>query len=443
MNDIQKYEQIDSTKLIREEYFESLLIEATDKEVMSLDEVRGIQLGLLTLLSEKIERYTSKESSSVRIENAQNILTSINYTVSMALKATGDVDSAVYMLKTEAIEGIYSKGTEVIKDYFEKAKFLSDKLRADDFTINNYAYYDTVHKGIPMFFSFYDWKFAANDTTGSIDYPLSFDNMDISGVEYIYEYLYHLSLENKCCSRFAPSDIELLMKRHSRHYKEDLINLYELVLSNLLGRSLLGYSMKELDITGADREMLKMQLEGLNSEEIDAKLYSAFEEIMYDMNITESSDKEYLKKVLPDLVFRIKQNLSMQKLQKVFIPLHITEVADNVIIEDRFVDGAQMEDEKLRELIAEISGCRKLSDKLLMVKTYVKSIADLKEVLDVCFFADEFTEVFKLLDTRELGVIKHLLEEEQRQNFLTDNCDNEDSWKNEFIKYIKKHKNFA
>jgi len=437
MHDIQRYAQIDSKKLVRGEYFESLLSEASENNVLSSDEIKNIQLGLLTLLSKQIDRYTSKESSSVRIENAQSILQSISYTIGMALKAAGDADNAIYLLKTGNIEDIYSKGVEVIKSYLEKTKLLSDQLRADDFTVNNYAYYDTVHKGIPVFFSCYDWRFSANDSAGSIDYPLSFDKMDISGVEYIYEYLYHLSLENKICSKFPLSDIECLMKNHSKHYNEDLINVYELVLSNLLGRSLLGYSPEELAITDADRNTLEIQLGQLNSNEIDAKLYSAFDNVMSDMNINDDSDKDYLKKILPDIVFRIKHNLSMKKLEKVFISLYSDEDIVEEINADGFVDGDQMEDEKLRQLIDEISACRHLSEKISMVKLHVKSLSDLMEVLGACFFEGEFIEVFKLLDINELGVIKRLLEEEKMQNYITDNCNDEDSWKEAFLEYTK------
>jgi hypothetical protein len=437
MHDIQKYGQIDSTVLIRQEYFESLLIEASDKGVIDQDRMTDIQLGLLTLLSRNVDRYTSKESSSVRVEDAESILKSINYTISMALKAAGDAEKAVYMINTEDIQTIYSKGIEVINKYFENAKLISDKLRSDDFSINNYAYRDTVHKGIPMFFSFYDRVLAASESAGSIDYPLSFDNMDISGVEYIYEYLYHLSLENSICRRFSPSEIESLMKCHSKHYKEDLINVYELVLSNLIGRSLLGYGIEELDIDNTDIVTLEKQLEKMISAEIDEKLYLAFEQIMCDMNITDDYDRDYLKKALPDLAFRIKHNLSVHKLQKIFISISGHQDTGVGMVEDSFVDGVQMEDEELRNLIDEISDCKNLKNKVSIVRDNVKSIADLVEILEVCFFEGEYIEVFKLLDTRELIVIKHMIEEEKKQNFLIDSLNYEDSWKGSFMQYIQ------
>jgi hypothetical protein len=227
------------------------------------------------------------------------------------------------------------------------------------------------------------------------------------------------------------------MKCHSKHYKEDLINVYELVLSNLIGRSLLGYGIEELDIDNTDIVTLEKQLEKMISAEIDEKLYLAFEQIMCDMNITDDYDRDYLKKALPDLAFRIKHNLSVHKLQKIFISISGHQDTGVGMVEDSFVDGVQMEDEELRNLIDEISDCKNLKNKVSIVRDNVKSIADLVEILEVCFFEGEYIEVFKLLDTRELIVIKHMIEEEKKQNFLIDSLNYEDSWKGSFMQYIQ------
>lgn len=73
----------------------------------------------------------------------------------------------------------------------------------------------------------------------------------------------------------------------------------------------------------------------------------------------------------------------------------------------RFIDGAQMKDENLRELIHEMKECRYTSDKLSMLQESIKSLADLKEVLSECFWTEEYKEVFSLPSPPEKEILLH------------------------------------
>ena len=65
-----------------------------------------------------------------------------------------------------------------------------------------------------------------------------------------------------------------------------------------------------------------------------------------------------------------------------------------------------MEDERLRELIEEIKDCRYLSDKIAILREQVHSLYDLVELLDTCFYDEEYDEVFQLLSKAELSVLQ-------------------------------------
>ena len=60
-----------------------------------------------------------------------------------------------------------------------------------------------------------------------------------------------------------------------------------------------------------------------------------------------------------------------------------------------------MDNEKLRDLINEIKSCRFVSDKVAMVKQEVKSIGDLVEVLNICFWEEEAVALFKAFSKEE------------------------------------------
>lgn len=400
MNEIRKYQYMHPA---RGEYLQSLLQGAAKAGVIGVSQVKNIQVGLLSLLSKQIEKFTFGESSSVKAEDAQNLLQSICYSIGMALKEKGDVSNAVELLEKENVEVLFNKGNELIKFYIEDAKRLWTKVKSESLQISNQAYSDTIFIGIKEFFDSYDWRFSAHDSNGSIDYPLSYDEMDLTGVEYIHEYLRHLDMENVFCARFDGESIDCLMRGYSKYFKEDLINVYEMVLTNLLGRSMLDYPLNVLDISESDRELLSKQLLEQEENDLEEKLEQAFYKIINFIGISNPDTAEYLKKALCNISVRIKQNTSLEKLGKIFITL--LKEDDGKIISE-YVDGNQMGDEELRLLIEEIKDCRYLSDKIAMVSKSVKSLSDLFEILNECFFEGEYDKVFKLLDKYEIAELK-------------------------------------
>jgi hypothetical protein len=425
MNEVQKYQNIHP---IRGEYFQSLLKEAAEAGILETARIRNIQVELLNLLSKQINRFTFGDSSSVKAEDAQNLLQSICFTIGSILKEKGDTDQALELLETEGLEVLFNKGNELIKSYFSKAKELWNKIKSESLQISNLAYNDTIFTGIKEFFDSYDCRFGAHETNGSIDYPLSNDEMDLTGIEYIYEYLYHLDMENAFCRRFAPESIEYLMRGCSKHYREDLLNVYEPVLTNLLGRSILNYDLCELYIDEGDRALLEARFSGLTDKELEEVLKNAFFSVMSYFEISDCNALDYLKKAVYDISRRISNSMALNRLDRIFVTLK----KENEKPAYEFVDGKQMEDEGLRKLIDEIRACRHLSDKIAMVSRSVKSLSDLTEVLKECFFDTEYEKVFLLLDKADISQLKRFIEQNQ------DDTEPEYDWQKALLRFIEK-----
>ncbi len=67
--------------------------------------------------------------------------------------------------------------------------------------------------------------------------------------------------------------------------------------------------------------------------------------------------------------------------------------------------GPQMSDERLRELIAELSDCAGLAQKLALLKDSVAHPNDFVEALDACFWEDELDSALCLLQNAELAYL--------------------------------------
>ena len=426
MDAIQTYQNIQT---VRSEYFQSLLQGAAKEGMISSEQAKKIQVGLLGLLSRQIEKYTLGESSSVTEESAESLLKSICFSISVALKCQGNVVIASELLEHKSVEELFEKGNELIRYYLEDAKRLWIKIKKEGPKISNLAYNDTVFIGLKDFFDWYDYRFSAHEIKGNLDYPLSYDEMDLAGIEYIHEYVTHLHMENNFCSPYDAHSIECLMKGYSKNFKEDLLNVFELVLTNLLGRSMLGYKLDRLDISEEDREWLLIQLKKVDGTGLVQKMERAFYEVLSLMKVESQAAIEYFKITLKNIISRVKHNINLGKLDKVFITLY-EEEDENLI--SGYIDGNKMEDEALRVLIDEMKDCRFLDDKIAMVSQSIKSLDDLTEVLNECFFEGEYESVFKLLDKRELQELKKRIIENKNDSYSFY------VWQKEFKLFYKK-----
>ena len=142
-------------------------------------------------------------SSSVKVETAANIWESVFYTIGFYLKSFSDLNLALKIIKENSLLQLYKRGRKLVEIQFYKAKQLFTTIQGNCPVINNYAYNATIEKGIPLFFATYDLNFAAHETPGSIDYPVSNDQMELVGIEYISGYLKKLFWENRFCQKFS------------------------------------------------------------------------------------------------------------------------------------------------------------------------------------------------------------------------------------------------
>ncbi len=92
------------------------------------------------------------------------------------------------------------------------------------------------------------------------------------GIEYVYNYLYDLSLENEFCNKFDIGEINKLLKSYDKKCELLLINIFELVLINSLGLIICNKDLNSLNINNLDREIIKNKLEKLTIEELKAEL---------------------------------------------------------------------------------------------------------------------------------------------------------------------------
>lgn len=389
-----------------------------------------IENNLWTLLSNRTERYTMGDSTSVPIETAQELLKSICFSIGIYLKSA---NTNINILKNENFESLLKSSWPKIEMKIHVGKGLLNKLNENTLPVENISFNDTIN-GLSVFFKQYDYRFFAHEIPGDIDYQLCHAvPVELLGIEYINEYLHRLLIENKFIRKFNANNIKLLLESYCPDYKGLLINVYEPVVSNALGLELINCDVLSLDITDTDRNHLLKLFKIWSKDEATAKLEQAADKLCLGLQITDSTEIQYLKSTSVNLYSRIESVLDTNCLDNIFLPLYNMEQPAKPDAE--FVDGVMMNDHELQVFIDEINNCRYLSDKISMFKQQVHSLQDCVEVLSICFWVDECLELFKSLDRAELELLLNYVQ--QKQDESPDWC-SETGWEQQLIKHLEK-----
>ena len=278
-------------------------------------------------------------------------------------------------------------------------------IQNNSLKVNNYAYQDTI-TGISEFFHDYNIEFEAHEIPCSIDYPLLDTITDLLGVEYIHEYLCSFTIENDFLKKFSDYNINRLLQGFDKEAEHMLVNLFELVLTNVLGCELLELDFMQLNIPAVDLTWLQKHLTQLNKEEIQSKLNSAMDQIGEKLKL-EPEIRAYAKTAIPRIGIRLSNNLETDTLDRIFITF-----TDRIQKEDYLEAGIIMEDSKLRELMEELKDINSVRRKITRIHDTIHSVDDFIELLEECFYGNEYIEVFGLLNETERTLLKNRILEE-------------------------------
>jgi hypothetical protein len=221
---------------------------------LSPEETVEIQAKIMRLLSKEILYYTGGKSSSVTVETAQKLLESALYSITLYLDSQSEPYTAI---KTESLEDIRQKGLELVKLKVEEAKQLLKEVRETRTPTDLIAYNGTIDVALEGFFQLYDPRFEAQSTAAVIDYPLSKDDMSVTGILYIISYLTQLKKENEFCAKYSKNHIRALLfahgAKHHLDYREMLVNIPEIILEYEKSRKKTGGKRPPVSVTYSEK----------------------------------------------------------------------------------------------------------------------------------------------------------------------------------------------
>lgn len=426
-NSIEKYDYFAGENLDEESFLKEILGICYQKKLLNDDALRKVYYERMELLKEKLKYYTKDESSSVRVETVESILKCIDYTIGIYLKSFNNMELVIKEIKNTGLFEMLSKGQDLIGKKVLYSKKLLYQISKNKLKVDNYSYNDTIDYGIPLFFKEYNSFFAAHEGSGSIDYQLHIDNMNRTGIEYIYNYLETLSLENEFCNKFHTSEINKLLKAYDKNCELLLINIFELVFINSLGMIICGKEPNNLNISNLDRKCIKNKLEKLSLEELQLELLKCVKKCSEVLDIKNEALIAYMKKSALKVALLINESIKINRLESVFLSFK----EDNVDEMIQYNDGESMSNAQFKKLSEEIRDCSSVEDKIVLIKDNISSLEDLFDILSAdCLFEDEYITYFKSLSQMEVVLLSRYIYDLSLEN------EYEKQWYREFNRYI-------
>ncbi|HIU76286.1 MAG TPA: hypothetical protein IAC62_10415 [Candidatus Pelethocola excrementipullorum] len=269
---------------------------------------------LLPIIQRLMERYTSKESSSVSYETANMLAEAVVYCIDEWIDSwSGQLTDGKTNLTL-----FYKKGYEAVIGKVKKAGTLYNEMmeRFVDYGCRNYK--ETIAHGMPAFFLRYDPEFNPQNHMLTLDYPTLRQNYDSCGIDLIYEYLKDINLEKGFLEQFPAESIRGLLRRFQGHFKIPYMeNLCNLVMLQAIGCIIAERPVSQLELDEDGLEMIQYQFEGSKEVEMEAELRNY---IRILTSRIEGEDAEtYFAHQAREYTIRIRQGIEGNCLEEMFL----------------------------------------------------------------------------------------------------------------------------
>lgn len=188
---------------------------------------------LIPIVAMLADKYTSKESTSITYEKAQQLMDAVLYCIN---EAEQEAQYLPVVNDKRDANSMYNLGLTTVKKQVQKTLNIYNDLMKSFEYYENISLRDTVIKGMPEFFKRYNYKFCPQDEILTLDYPVLLDLSEYNGIDKIYRYILCIQMEQKFLKAFSYSDIIGMLENQNPEHRYMIDNLCENVLTEILSK---------------------------------------------------------------------------------------------------------------------------------------------------------------------------------------------------------------
>lgn len=231
---------------------------------------------LLPIAGRLAKRYTGTDSTSISYEKAEQLMEAVLYCIREAELETPCAAAA----KGTPAGQLYEAGRTAVERKVKKSLELYHRLLPEFSDYGNPYLSDTVLKGLPEFFQWYDTEFAPQNTILVLDYPVLRDLSSYTGVDRIYEYLLCVSMEQKFLKAFPEGLAGKLIYSYCGDARGMADNLCESVLFAMAEYILAKKPLGTEELKAEDGLLIRQRLGKMELTEVKSYLRAALKKFV-------------------------------------------------------------------------------------------------------------------------------------------------------------------
>lgn len=293
---------------------------------------------LVPLVGKLAEKYTGYESTSITYEKAEQLMEAVIYCIcegeqfvrnplasaqKIPARQAYEIGLTCVREKVKTALELYNRmlsGTEMLPESEMLSEFeilQKSEIKQGFDAFENRCFYDTVIKGLPEFFKWYDPVFEPQNTILTLDYPVLKDLSVYAGIDRIYEYIRCIELEQRFLRIFPGNHVKTILYRYDDRYRSMIENICEIVLTDTLGHMMVRKSLQE-PISMEDCRRMQELLCRKDACEITALLQKMLKAFLEQYSKAGSELMEYLEYSLQNLSIRLKNAAEHGNIQGIF-----------------------------------------------------------------------------------------------------------------------------
>ncbi|MDO5291752.1 MAG: DUF6179 domain-containing protein [bacterium] len=273
---------------------------------------------LLPVVAVLAEKYTSKESSSITYEKANQLMEAVLYCIKEYDQGKKNQVQDPEADKGKVAMQTYEEGYDLVCKKVLKTNQLYIAIMETFDSYGSICYDETIKKGMEAFFKHYDVRFSPQDTLLTLDYPVLDFNYALQGIDAIYTYLSNVLIEQTFLSAFPREYVIDVLRAYDEDYEEMFYNIARVVYRAMTFHLLANKPLAERGYSKEEYERLGIAIISNTNKELKEQLELALYELtkqLYDKN---SEVFEYLRKDLDDFVTELRNAAENQVLDVMF-----------------------------------------------------------------------------------------------------------------------------
>lgn len=268
---------------------------------------------LLPVVAMLSDRYTSRQSTSVTYEKAQQLMEAVLYCIHEC-----EDDNQLTGVEKLSARDAYKVGYQKLLAKVKRAQDAYSEMIVNFTAFGNENYYETVTKGIAGFFQNYDDRFAPQDTILTMDYPTIRPIVTLTGIDAIEKYIEYITLEQQFMRALPQEYIVEILTRFQKSYRKQFYNICSIILRHILGNMLIQKSLNTVH-SEKDYETLQKVIVTKGRENLKDTLTILLQRLIQEKYHNDVPMLSYLQGDIEDYTVELCMVQSQRQLPKVVV----------------------------------------------------------------------------------------------------------------------------